>query len=363
MSKMLRKRLPGRTQKLGTSTSTKQTTGTKITEWRKTLRFPFTKKATFGQEPTLENNLVQNTKLPDHQKNALQQYEDEARQNGSSVKSFRAYINSERFTNKSSQPQPVKKKSLSKRVSESLMHYGVPLRKKSNSITGLVKRASSGLNMGRSSELSVMFLGIGNAGKTTLFRQFVQMSKKGDGDLDNPYVPTDSFHTETISFQRQSFKLLDIGGSYGNRVHWMQHLRGVNTVIFVVAIDEYDQKNVDGDNSLLESLEVFEGMRRNIEINNINTILILNKVDVFKDKLCNQHINLNVSGLFPDARATEDFDEAMDWLKQQFRNHAGEGLEIHITTAINNKEVQQTIKEVARGIIKRQKALKWSALL
>ena len=265
---------------------------------------------------------------------------------------------SKRFNSKSSDAS--NEKLGRKRSSNLFMNMGRKLR---NSLSRRSLKRGGG-----SDDLKVVFLGAANSGKTTLFQQMVRMAASTPGSApDATYQPTEDVVTEKVKFQKSSFELTDVGGAGSERVKWSHLFEGIDTAVFVVAIDEYDQtKGREEPNSLLDSMELFEAMYNNLKINNAQAVVILNKADLFRHKLCTQNISLNTSGLFPNAPNTQDFDEAVEWIRQSFRARVGEEgqkLKIFETTATDDEQVYKTLKELSTAITRRHNAMKWSALL
>ena len=84
--------------------------------------------------------------------------------------------------------------------------------------------------------------------------------------------------------------------------------------MFVAALTDYDECLYENAsvNRLQESLDVFESLQ---EQHTWQTLLILNKMDLFKEKYGHQKIPLNASGLFPHApSSTDDINWAIDWI-------------------------------------------------
>jgi len=72
--------------------------------------------------------------------------------------------------------------------------------------------------------------------------------------------------TETM-FRRKEFAitLIDVGGQRSERKKWLHYFEGVDLVVFVVAMSEYDQALLENTkvNRMHESLQVFDSVCNN----------------------------------------------------------------------------------------------------
>lgn len=137
-------------------------------------------------------------------------------------------------------------------------------------------------------------------------------------DIIRARVRTTGIVQEELQIKGVGFQFLDVGGQRNERRKWIHSFENVNAVIHVVAMQEYDQVLFeDADmNRLIEARELFQKMAVSEWFDNTPLILFLNKSDLFREKLCNQKIPLNVSGLFPDAPKSFEFEDGVEWIKK-----------------------------------------------
>jgi len=104
--------------------------------------------------------------------------------------------------------------------------------------------------------------------------------------LRSRYRTTSVYETQ-FSVNDTKFRIIDVGGQRGERKKWVTLFTDVTAIIFVAAISEYDQKLVEDNhtNRLKESLEVFGSICNLKALKKTAIILMLNKVDLFKEKL------------------------------------------------------------------------------
>merc|ERR1712232_417410 len=83
------------------------------------------------------------------------------------------------------------------------------------------------------------------------------------------------------------FNMFDVGGQRNERKKWIHAFDNVTAVIFVAAINEYDQVLFEDNkvNRIDEALELFRQIADERAFEQIDIILFLNKSDLFREKL------------------------------------------------------------------------------
>jgi guanine nucleotide-binding protein subunit alpha len=84
-----------------------------------------------------------------------------------------------------------------------------------------------------------------------------------------------------------SIHMFDVGGQRSERKKWIHCFEAVTSIIFCVALSEYDQVLLEenGQNRMQESLVLFESVINSRWFLRTSVILFLNKIDIFKQKL------------------------------------------------------------------------------
>jgi guanine nucleotide-binding protein G(i) subunit alpha len=92
--------------------------------------------------------------------------------------------------------------------------------------------------------------------------------------------------------------MFDVGGQRSERKKWIHCFEAVTSIIFCVALSEYDQVLLEESkqNRMLESLILFESVINSRWFARSSIILFLNKIDLFKIKLA----KVPLEGYFPD---------------------------------------------------------------
>ena len=113
-----------------------------------------------------------------------------------------------------------------------------------------------------------------------------------------------------------SISLIDVGGQRSERKKWLHCFDGVNAIIFVVAMSEYDEdlaedKNI---NRLHESIKLFSTICSIKWFLESPFVLFLNKKDVFDEKI----VYSPLTQCFPDYLGADNKEEASKYIWEQF---------------------------------------------
>jgi len=99
--------------------------------------------------------------------------------------------------------------------------------------------------------------------------------------------PTTTMILDEFQSSSEKFRVIDIGGYREERRKWLNSLENLNTVVFIVAISEFDQMLFEDNkqNRMLEAMSLFEGTVNSYFFQKTNFILLLNKCDLFDQKV------------------------------------------------------------------------------
>lgn len=113
-----------------------------------------------------------------------------------------------------------------------------------------------------------------------------------------------------------SNSMFDVGGQRSERKKWIHCFEGVTSIIFCVALSEYDQVLLEEDkqNRMLESLIVFESVINSRWFLRTSIVLFLNKIDLFRAKLP----KVPLSQFFPDFSGGDDPGKAAKYILWRF---------------------------------------------
>jgi len=178
--------------------------------------------------------------------------------------------------------------------------------------------------------------------------------------LANNYIPT----TEDVLRCRQrtsgiietefsvgglEFKMVDVGGQRSERRKWIHCFNDVQALIFVVAINEYDMKLSEDKrvNRMMESLLLWQEIRKNEWFSDSSIILFLNKSDLFREKITK--VDLNVT--FKDYSGGKSYENALSYINKLFVSDAGRDIFVHVTCATDTKTTQVVFDSVRSTIM------------
>ena len=143
-----------------------------------------------------------------------------------------------------------------------------------------------------------------------------------------------------------TYRVFDAGGQRAERRKWIHHFDDVNCLMFMGSLTDYSEVLYEDSskNRLEESLTVFEDLCRT---NNWSTILLLNKLDLFKERFLEKRVPLNVSGLFPNAPTSFDLEAAFKWMGALYQEKMWRGghFAVHAFSAVEEPNVRQLFEE------------------
>ncbi|PMD47591.1 G protein alpha subunit [Hyaloscypha variabilis F] len=158
-----------------------------------------------------------------------------------------------------------------------------------------------------------------------------------------------------------SIHMFDVGGQRSERKKWIHCFENVTSIIFCVALSEYDQVLLEesNQNRMMESLVLFDSVVNSRWFMRTSIILFLNKVDLFRQKLGRSPL----SNYFPDYSGGNDINRASKYLLWRFNqvNRAHLNLYPHLTQATDTSNVRLVFAAVKETIL--QNALKDSGIL
>jgi len=173
-------------------------------------------------------------------------------------------------------------------------------------------------------------------------------------DVLRTRVKTTGIVETDFNFKDLHFKMFDVGGQRSERKKWIHCFEGVTSIIFIVAISEYDLTLAEDQemNRMTESMKLFDSICNNKWFANTSIILFLNKIDLFAEKIKKTPLKYG----FPEYDGPNTYDEATAYIQDQFehlnRNKEAKEIYCHLTCATDTTNIQFVFDVVTEVIIK-----------
>eukprot|EP00808_Paulinella_micropora_P028910 g15881.t1 len=148
------------------------------------------------------------------------------------------------------------------------------------------------------------------------------------------------------------FRIWDVGGNRNERKKWYHRFEQVSAILFVAAINEYDQILSPGSSrtALHDALSLFEEICNSRWFARKTIILFLNKKDLFQEKI----LKTDLSCFMEEYTGGHDFLAAVDFLRQQFESrneHPTKKIYTHLINCTDTEDVRLTFKSVRQCIL------------
>jgi len=101
-------------------------------------------------------------------------------------------------------------------------------------------------------------------------------------------------------------RMVDVGGQRSERKKWIHCFENVTSIVFLVALSEYDQVLVecDNENRMEESKALFRTIITSQWFEHSSVILFLNKIDLLAEKIQHSHL----ADYFPEYKGPPQND-------------------------------------------------------
>ncbi|EZF28586.1 guanine nucleotide-binding protein alpha-3 subunit [Trichophyton interdigitale H6] len=182
-----------------------------------------------------------------------------------------------------------------------------------------------------------------------------------EADVLRARTKTTGIYETRFTMGQLSIHMFDVGGQRSERKKWIHCFENVTSIIFCVALSEYDQVLLEesNQNRMMESLVLFDSVVNSRWFMRTSIVLFLNKVDLFRQKLGRSPLNK----YFPDYSGGNDVNRAAKYLLWRFNqvNRAHLNLYPHLTQAADTSNIRLVFAAVKETIL--QNALKDSGIL
>ncbi|PGH10008.1 guanine nucleotide-binding protein subunit alpha [Blastomyces parvus] len=173
-----------------------------------------------------------------------------------------------------------------------------------------------------------------------------------DQDVLRSRVKTTGITETTFIIGDLTYRMFDVGGQRSERKKWIHCFENVTTILFLVAISEYDQLLFEDEtvNRMQEALTLFDSICNSRWFTKTSIILFLNKIDRFKEKLPVSPMK----NYFPDYEGGPEYTAACDYILNRFVSlNQAETKQIytHFTCATDTSQIRFVMMAVNDIII------------
>jgi len=142
-------------------------------------------------------------------------------------------------------------------------------------------------------------------------------------------------------------RLVDVGGQRSERRKWIHCFQGVTSILFFVALSEYDQMLHEAPdvNRMHESIKLFDEVCNGRWFADTNIILFLNKTDLFKEKI----VKTDLKVCFSEYTGGNDLNHALNFIKDKFsalNKNNKRTIYIHNTCATDTDQIKKVYVSV-----------------
>ncbi|KAG5834826.1 hypothetical protein ANANG_G00265710 [Anguilla anguilla] len=173
-------------------------------------------------------------------------------------------------------------------------------------------------------------------------------------DILRVRVPTTGIIEYPFDLDNIIFRMVDVGGQRSERRKWIHCFEKVTSVIFLVALSEYDQVLVEShtENRMQESKALFRTILTSSWFQESSVILFLNKTDLLAEKIAYSHL----ADYFPDYTGPKkDAESAKYFILKMFLEqnvNKEKRLYSHFTCATDTENIRFVFAAVKDTLLK-----------
>ncbi|XP_033613639.1 guanine nucleotide-binding protein subunit alpha-14 isoform X3 [Fukomys damarensis] len=166
-------------------------------------------------------------------------------------------------------------------------------------------------------------------------------------------VPTTGIIEYPFNLEDIIFRMVDVGGQRSERRKWIHCFESVTSIIFLVALSEYDQvlAECDNENRMEESKALFKTIITYPWFLNSSVILFLNKKDLLEEKIMYSHL----ISYFPEYKGPkQDVKAARDFILKLYQDQNPDKEKViysHFTCATDTENIRFVFAAVKDTIL------------
>ncbi|XP_043095344.1 guanine nucleotide-binding protein subunit alpha-14 [Puntigrus tetrazona] len=173
-------------------------------------------------------------------------------------------------------------------------------------------------------------------------------------DILRVRIPTTGIIEYIFDLQTVIFRMVDVGGQKSERRKWIHCFENVTSIIFLVALSEYDQVLYEcaNENRMEESKALFKTIISYPWFQESSIILFLNKTDILKEKISKSHL----VDYFPQYKGPKnDADAAMKFILSMYEEQNSDmhkNIYAHFTCATDTENIRFVFEAVKDTILR-----------
>ena len=176
-------------------------------------------------------------------------------------------------------------------------------------------------------------------------------------DVLNARARTTGIVQDHFVIKGVEFVIIDVGGQRNERKKWMHCFEGVNAVIFVAALSEYDQVLFEDEttNRMVEAITLFSESINSRWLRYVDVILFLNKMDLFAEKIAHKDIS-EVAEFSDYPHEPNNFDGGVQYFTEKFlaeNRNPNKTIHSHVTCATDTNNISHVFNACRKIILKR----------
>ena len=173
-------------------------------------------------------------------------------------------------------------------------------------------------------------------------------------------APATKFSDFKIHYKQTILNIFDVGGQKEGRKAWIHFLESeISAIVFVSSLASYDQLMDDDSskNAMEDSMDLFHEIANNPMLEDIPIILLLNKMDVFEQKIEFSSISTH----FPDFEGiklitleAQTLERSKNFFKRKFQElliNEDRAMFTFFTSSIDSKLTNLVIQRTFQVII------------
>jgi len=175
-----------------------------------------------------------------------------------------------------------------------------------------------------------------------------------DQDIFQCRAATTGIVENTFDIKGHKLRIVDVGGQRSERKKWIHCFEGVNAVLYVAALSEYDQLLYEDEktNRMEETLVLWNDIVNSRWFKKTHMILFLNKIDLFTEKINTVPITV----AFPDYQGDNSLQSTTEYIRKKFESYnrrVNKRIYTHLTCATDSTNITKVFSAI-KDIITRQ---------